>query len=216
VGKNVSGLASGDRVGVGCKCMVNTCRTCESCEDGAENYCSRMVLTYNSRDRDDTERRLLRPGRRRRAVRGPLPRRATGAPLLCAGATVYAPMRRHGLGMPCKHVAVRFGRAFRAAKVTVISTSPGKREEALESLGADAFLLRTDAAGIKAATGTMHGIVSTACAGTAVQPYLALLNPDGKMILLGIPDKPLQVSAFALIGGKSHSSTSLTGKNLVF
>jgi cinnamyl-alcohol dehydrogenase len=118
VGKNVSGFASGDRVGVGC--MVNTCRTCESCEDGAENYCSRMVLTYNSRDRDDTERRLLRPGRRRRALRGPLPRRATGAPLLCAGATVYAPMRRHGLGVPCKHVgglghvAVRFGRAFGA------------------------------------------------------------------------------------------------------
>lgn len=221
VGRNVSGFAAGDRVGVGC--MVNTCRACESCEDGAENYCSRIVFTYNSHDRDGTVTRGgysdLVVADARFVVRFPdaLPL-AAGAPLLCAGATVYAPMRRHGLGQPGKHVgvvglgglghvAVRFARAFGAAKVTVISTSPGKREEALERLGADAFVLSTDAAQMKAAAGTMHGIVSTACAGAAVHPYLALLRPHGKMILLGIPEKPLQVSAFALIGG----GKSLTG-----
>uniref|UniRef100_A0ACD5UE44 Uncharacterized protein n=1 Tax=Avena sativa TaxID=4498 RepID=A0ACD5UE44_AVESA len=224
VGRNVSGFAAGDRVGVGC--MVNTCRTCESCEGGAENYCSRIVFTYNSHDRDGTVTRGgysdLVVADARFVVRFPdaLPLDA-GAPLLCAGATVYAPMRRHGLGLPgthvgvvglggLGHVAVKFARAFGAAKVTVISTSPGKREEALERLGADAFVLSTDDAEMKAAAGTMHGIVSTACTTAAVHPYLALLRPHGKIVLLGVPDKPMQVSAFVLIGG----GKSLTGSSM--
>ncbi|KAM3369595.1 hypothetical protein ACQJBY_017475 [Aegilops geniculata] len=215
VGKNVAGFAAGDRVGVGC--MVNACRACESCEEGAENYCARVVLTYNSRDRDGAVTRGgysdLVVADARFVVRFPdaLPLDAA-APLLCAGATVYAPMRRHGLGAPGSHVgviglgglghvAVKFARAFGAAKVTVISTSPAKREEALERLGADAFVLSTDAAEMKAAAGTMNGIVNTASAAASLHPYLALLKPHGKMVLLGIPDKPLQVSAFALIGG---------------
>uniref|UniRef100_M8BJN2 cinnamyl-alcohol dehydrogenase n=1 Tax=Aegilops tauschii TaxID=37682 RepID=M8BJN2_AEGTA len=154
VGKNVAGFAAGDRVGVGC--MVNACRACESCEEGAENYCARVVLTYNSRDRDGAVTRGgysdMVVADARFVVRFPdaLPLDAA-APLLCAGATVYAPMRRHALGAPGSHVGVI----------------------GLGGLG--------------------HVAVSS--------PGRSGREPHGKMILLGIPDKPLQVSAFALIGG---------------
>lgn len=148
----------GDKVGVGC--MVNTCQSCESCEEGHENYCSKIIFTYNSHDRDGTvtyggysdmvvvnERFVIRfPDGM------PLDR---GAPLLCAGITVYNPMKHHGLNEAGKHigvvglgglghVAVKFAKAF-GMRVTVISTSPGKREEAMETLGADAFVVSSDA-----------------------------------------------------------------------
>lgn len=227
VGKKAEGsFKAGDRVGVGC--MVNSCRSCESCEEGSENYCSKVVFSYNSLDRDGT---VTRGGYSdtvvvdaRFVVRFPdaLPLDA-GAPLLCAGASVYAPMTRHGLAAPGKHVgviglgglghvAVKFARAF-GAKVTVISTSPGKREEALDKVGADAFVLSGDPAEMKAAAGTMHGIINTACAGGAVSmyQYFALLRPHGKMILVGLPEKPLQVPAFALVGGGKTLAGSFIG-----
>uniref|UniRef100_A0A0E0KV34 cinnamyl-alcohol dehydrogenase n=1 Tax=Oryza punctata TaxID=4537 RepID=A0A0E0KV34_ORYPU len=228
VGKNVARFKAGDEVGVGC--MVNTCGGCESCRDGCENYCSRVVFTYNSVDRDGTrtyggysdtvvvsERFVVRfPS----AAAGALPL-DSGAPLLCAGVTVYAPMRQHGLCEPGKHVgvvglgglghvAVKFARAF-GMKVTVISTSPAKRQEALERLGADAFIVSTNASEMKAAMGTMHGIINTASASTSMHPYLALLKPKGKMILVGLPEKPLQIPTFALVGGGKVLAGSCMG-----
>uniref|UniRef100_A0A0D9W9C6 cinnamyl-alcohol dehydrogenase n=1 Tax=Leersia perrieri TaxID=77586 RepID=A0A0D9W9C6_9ORYZ len=228
VGKNVTKFAAGDSVGVGC--MVNTCGACESCADGCENYCPRIVFTYNSVDhRSPTTTTTTRGGYsgavvvdRRFVVRLPaaLPL-DRGAPLLCAGVTVYAPMRQHGLCVPGKHVgvvglgglghvAVKFGKAF-GMKVTVISTSPGKREEAVERLGADGFLVSTNPSEMKSAMGTMHGIINTASASTSMHPYFALLKPKGKMILLGLPEKPLQIPPFALVGGGKTLAGSCMG-----
>ncbi|NP_001130781.1 cinnamyl alcohol dehydrogenase 1 [Zea mays] len=223
VGKNVKRFNVGDKVGVGC--MVNTCQSCESCEGGHENYCSKIIFTYNSHDRDGTvtyggysdmvvvnERFVIRfPDGM------PLDR---GAPLLCAGITVYNPMKHHGLNEAGKHigvvglgglghVAVKFAKAF-GMRVTVISTSPGKREEAMETLGADAFVVSGDANQMKAAKGTMDGIMNTASASMSMYAYLALLKPQGKMILLGLPEKPLQISAFSLVtGGKTLAGSCM-------
>jgi cinnamyl-alcohol dehydrogenase len=135
-----------------------------------------------------------------------------GAPLLCAGITVYTPMKYHGLNAPGKHVgvlglgglghvAVKFARAF-GLKVTVISSSPGKKREALERLGADAFVVSSSAEEMEAARSTMDGVINTVSANTPMAPYLALLKPNGKMILVGLPEKPMEIPPFALVACK--------------
>ncbi|XP_022683305.1 probable cinnamyl alcohol dehydrogenase 3 [Setaria italica] len=158
VGASVTRFKAGDRVGVGC--MVNSCQSCDRCAGGFENLCPGIVWTYNSVDLDGT---VTYGGyssnvvvHERFVVRFPdaMPL-DQGAPLLCAGITVYSPMRRHGLDAPGKHVgvaglgglghvAVKLARAF-GARVTVVSSSPAKRREALDRLGADAFVLSSDA-----------------------------------------------------------------------
>ena len=137
--------------------FVDSCRTCESCSTGHESYCPQLVQTSNGVDLFDGS--TTQGGfsdvvvvSQDYVVRVPesLPLDCA-APLLCAGVTVYSPMMRHGLNEPGKHlgvvglgglghVAVKFGKAF-GMKVTVISTSPSKRQEAIEHLGADEFLV---------------------------------------------------------------------------
>jgi cinnamyl-alcohol dehydrogenase len=159
VGGGVTRFKAGDTVGVGY--FVGSCRSCESCGKGNENYCAGVVQTSNGVDH--THGGVPTKGgfsdvivvNEHYVVRVPdglaLDR---AAPLLCAGVTVYSPMMRHGLNEPGKHlgvvglgglghVAVKFGKAF-GMKVTVISTSASKRQEAIENLGADEFLISRD------------------------------------------------------------------------
>nr|CAB3482411.1 unnamed protein product [Digitaria exilis] len=224
VGKNVTKFKPGDRVGVGC--MVNSCQSCASCDDGFENNCSNIIFTYNSVDLDGTvtyggyssnvvvhERFVVRfPDAM------PLDR---GAPLLCAGITVYTPMKYHGLNSPGKHVgvvglgglghvAVKFAKAF-GMKVTVISSSPAKKEEAMERLGADAFVVSKNGEEMKNAAGTMDGIINTVSANVPVAPYMGLLKPNGKMIMVGLPEKPLEIPPFDLIMGSKILAGSCIG-----
>lgn len=162
VGAKVTKFKIGDKAGIGC--MVGSCRTCPNCDKGAENYCPKMILTYNSLYHDGN---ITYGGysdnivvEEHFAVRIPdgLPLDAA-APLLCAGITVYSPLRHYGLAQPglhigivglggLGHVAVKFAKAF-GAKVTVISTSPSKRQAAIELLRADAFLVSKDPAEMK-------------------------------------------------------------------
>lgn len=154
VGSKVQKVKVGDKVGVGC--LVGSCRSCESCNNNLENYCPKQVLTYSAPYFDGTityggysdsmvadEHFVLRWPENL-----PLD---SGAPLLCAGITTYSPLRYFGLDKPgmhigvvglggLGHVAVKMAKAF-GAKVTVISTSPDKKEEATEKLGADLFLV---------------------------------------------------------------------------
>ncbi|MQL99478.1 hypothetical protein Taro_032200 [Colocasia esculenta] len=223
VGRNVDNFKVGDNAGVGC--MVDSCRTCDSCEQGFENYCSKSVLTYNSIHSDGTVTyggySDMMVVNKDFVIRLPhnLPL-DKAAPLLCAGITVYSPMKYFGLNEPGKHlgvaglgglghVAVKFGKAL-GLKVTVISTSPNKKKEAIERLGADAFLVSRDPEQMKAAAGTMDGIIDTVSATHPVAPLLSLLKVQGKMILVGAPEKPLEVPAFCLIGG----GKSLAGSNI--
>ena len=157
VGSKVKEFKVGDRVGVGC--MVGSCHSCDDCTNNLENYCREMIFTYGTKYYDGTvtyggysdtmvadEHFIVR-------IPDNLPLDAA-APLLCAGITVYSPLRFYGLDKPHLHVgvvglgglghmAVKFAKAM-GAKVTVISTSPNKKKEALENLGADSFLISRD------------------------------------------------------------------------
>ncbi|XP_062195165.1 probable cinnamyl alcohol dehydrogenase 5 [Phragmites australis] len=224
VGKNVIKFKAGDRVGVGC--MVNSCQSCDLCNEGFENHCPGIIFTYNSVDHDGT---VTYGGyssnvvvHERFVVRFPdaMPL-DQGAPLLCAGITVYSPMKYHGLNAPGKHVgvlglgglghvAVKFAKAF-GMKVSVISSSPGKRQEALERLGADAFVVSKNADEMKAATGTMDGIINTVAANIPMAPLMGLLKPNGKMVMVGLPEKPLEIPPFDLIMGNKTLAGSCIG-----
>ena len=144
-----------------------------------------------------------------------------GAPLLCAGITVYSPLRYYGLDKPgmqigvvglggLGHVAVKFAKAF-GAKVTVISTSPNKKQEAIERLGADSFLVSRDQEQMQAARGTLDGIIDTVSAAHPLLPLLSLIKTHGKLVMVGAPEKPLEIPAFALIGGRKTMAGSCIG-----
>ncbi|XP_078430804.1 8-hydroxygeraniol dehydrogenase-like [Wolffia australiana] len=225
VGGRVKKFKEGDRVGVGC--IVGSCGTCDSCEKGFENHCAKWVLTYGATDRDGTttyggySNTLVAP--ERYVVRYPdsLPL-DKGAPLLCAGITVFRPMKHHGLNEPGKHigvvglgglghVAVRFAKAF-GMKVTVISTSSSKEREAIDKFKADGFLSSNDADQMKAAEGTLDGIIDTVSAVHPLGPLFALLKSDATLVLVGLPDKPLEVAPFSLVrGGKKLAGSCIGG-----
>lgn len=224
VGSKVKKVKVGDKVGVGC--MVDACHNCESCDDDLENYCPKVILTYNGINSDGT---MTYGGysdsmvaKERYVVRIPdgMPL-DSAAPLLCAGITVYSPLKFFGLGEPGKHigivglgglghVAVKFAKAL-GSKVTVISTSPSKKAEALEHLGADSFLVGRDQDELQAAMGTLDGIIDTVSAVHPVMPLLGLLKSQGKLIMVGAPNEPLQLHAFSLIMGRKTMAGSGIG-----
>ncbi|XVF59124.1 hypothetical protein PTKIN_Ptkin07bG0250100 [Pterospermum kingtungense] len=224
VGSKVQKFKVGDRVGVGC--MVGSCHTCDSCTNNLENHCPKMILTYGAKYYDGTityggysntmvadEHYIVR-------IPDNLPLDAA-APLLCAGITVYSPLRFYGLDKPglhigvvglggLGHVAVKFAKAL-GAKVTVISTSPNKKKEALENLGADSFLVSRDQDQLKATIGTLDGIIDTVSAQHPMLPLLGLLKSHGKLIVVGAPEKPLEIPAFSLIQGRKIVGGSMIG-----
>lgn len=173
IGSKVEKFKVGDKVGVGC--FVGSCRKCDKCSADLENYCSQQILTYNFPDADGTFTyggySNLMVADEHFVIRWPenLPM-DIGAPLLCAGITTYSPLRYFGLDKPgthvgivglggLGHVAVKFAKSF-GAKVTVISTSESKKQEAIDKLGADAFLVSHDAEQIQVTT-TLAFLVST-------------------------------------------------------
>ncbi|KAL3527483.1 hypothetical protein ACH5RR_012139 [Cinchona calisaya] len=164
VGSKVTKCQVGDTVGMGCLC--GSCRTCEQCKNDVETYCAELKMTYLSVYYDGTPTQggysNERAADEHFIINWPenLPL-AAGAPLLCGGASVYSPMKYYGLDKPgthlgivglggLGHVAVKFAKAF-WLKVTVIGTSPSKRDEAINQLGADNFLVSHDLEAMKAA-----------------------------------------------------------------
>ncbi|KAI5436086.1 hypothetical protein KIW84_022507 [Lathyrus oleraceus] len=133
------------------------------------------------------------------------------APLLCAGITVYSPLRYFGLDKSGLHVGVvglgglghmdvKYAKAF-GANVTVISTSPNKEKEAIEHLGADSFLISRDQDKMQAAVGTLDGIIDTVSANHPIVPLIGLLKSHGKLVMVGAPEKPLELPIFPLHQG---------------
>ncbi|KAK4585059.1 hypothetical protein RGQ29_022647 [Quercus rubra] len=224
VGSKVQKFKVGDKVGVGC--MVGACHSCDNCDNHLENYCPKMILTYSAKYYDGTityggysdtmvsdEHFVVR-------IPDNLPLDA-GAPLLCAGITVYSPLRFYGLDKPgmhvgvvglggLGHVAVKFAKAM-GVKVTVISTSPNKKKEALEHLGADSFLVSKDQDQMQAAQGTMDGIIDTVSAQHPLLPLIGLLKTQGKLVMVGAPEKPLELPVFPLLMGRKLLGGSCIG-----
>jgi len=224
VGNHVKKYKAGDLVGVGC--MVDSCRTCENCKDGLEQFCHEgAVMTYNGYERDKktptyggysntvvvNEDFVLKVSEKLNL--------AAVAPLLCAGITTYSPLRHWKVGKGHKlavlglgglgHMAVKFGASF-GAEVTVLSSSPSKKEDALK-LGAHKFIVTSDEEQFKSVIGYFDFILDTVSAEHDYSTYISLLRTNGVHICVGAPPTPSQIHSFSLIMGRKSLAGSLIG-----
>jgi alcohol dehydrogenase (NADP+) len=223
VGSEVRRWKVGDTVGVGC--FVDSCRECEACKAGDEQYCERGAnFTYNGRERDGKTPTYGGYSTRITVDEAYVLRIPEGipldgaAPLLCAGITTYSPMVHFGakagdtlavVGLGgLGHMGVKIAKAL-GAKVTVLSHSPGKREGALR-LGADDFIGTRDATVFQKNAGRFDFILDTVSAQHDYNAYLQLLRRNGTMVLVGLPD-PTPLAAFPLILGRRRLAGSLIG-----
>ena len=228
VGSAVKNWKVGDTVGVGC--FVDSCRECEACNAGEEQFCSNgMSVTYNGYERAGVKLDKSKPtygGYSTRITVNedyvlripdgiPLDR---AAPLLCAGITTYSPLRHFGVKKGDKvaivglgglgHMGVKLAHAM-GAHVTVLSHSPGKKDDALK-LGADDFIATKDADVFTKNAATFDFILDTVSAQHDYNAYLGLLKRGGTMCLVGLPD-PTPLSAGPLIMGRRRLAGSLIG-----
>jgi len=234
VGSGVTGFQVGDKVGVGC--MVDSCRHCDACEHGLEQYCQEgPVLTYNGQDRHDGSVTLGGYSERvvvsdRFVVRVPDSLdMAAAAPLLCAGITTYSPLVHYGVKPGHKvgvvgmgglgHMGIKFAKAL-GAEVTVFTRSENKVAEAKRQ-GADRVIISTDDDQMAAAAGSLDYILDTVPVQHDLNPYLQTLSFDGTHILVGLLepiDPPVEggqlvmqrrVLAGSLIGGMPETQEVL-------
>jgi alcohol dehydrogenase (NADP+) len=225
VGKDVKKFKVGDKVGVGC--MVDSCRNCQYCKRGEEQYCegNKPVLTYNDVEKDGVTPTYGGYSTQVVVDEAFVVRVPDGlaldkaAPLLCAGITTYSPLRRWQCG-PGKnvavvglgglgHMAVKIARAM-GAHVTVLSQSEKKRPDA-ERLGAHDYYATGDASTFKKAAKKFDLIIDTVSAQHDINSYLGLLKVDGSIVLVGAPPEALPVGAFNLILGRRSLSGSAIG-----
>ncbi|MBK9139952.1 MAG: NAD(P)-dependent alcohol dehydrogenase [Verrucomicrobia bacterium] len=224
VGDGVKRFKSGDLVAVGC--MVDSCRTCPSCQAGLEQYCHAFpTLTYNGPDKFlgghtfggystsivVDEAFVLR-------VPAGLDLAAT-APLLCAGITTYSPLRHWKVGPNMKvgivglgglgHMAVKFARAF-GAQVVLFTTSPGKVADGLR-LGAHEVVISKEAGAMRKHLASFDFILDAVSAPHDINTYLSLLKLDGTLTLVGAPGEPLPVAAFNLLLPRRNFAGSAIG-----
>jgi uncharacterized zinc-type alcohol dehydrogenase-like protein len=222
VGSEVTKYQVGDRVGVGC--LVDSCRECNSCKSGLDQYCTGMVLTYNAIGRDGAptfggystaivvdENYVLR-------IPDNIPLEAA-APLLCAGITMYSPLRHWkvrpgnrvaivGLG-GLGHIGVKLAAAM-GAEVTVLSQSLKKMDDGLR-LGASHYYATSDPDTFNALAGTFDLIVNTVSASLDLAALLGLLTVDATLVEIGLPEHPMPLPVFALAKMRRNLSASLFG-----
>ncbi|KAL8524174.1 hypothetical protein ACS0TY_013950 [Phlomoides rotata] len=207
--------------------MAASCLKCDFCKDGEENYCDEVQFVYNGIFWDGSityggySEFLVADYRYVIRIPDNLAMDAA-APLLCAGVTVYAPMKDNkllesgakrvgivGLG-GLGHVAVKFAKEF-GHHVTIISTSPSKEKEAKERLGAHDFILSTDPQQMQLKKRSLDFILDTVSAQHSLGPTLELLKVNGTLVIVGAPDKPIDLPAFPLIFGKRVVKGSMIG-----
>jgi uncharacterized zinc-type alcohol dehydrogenase-like protein len=223
-GGKVSQWKAGETVGVGC--FVDSCRECEACLAGEEQYCEPgLTATYNGYERDGEtptyggystritvdENYVLR-------IPDEIPLERA-APLLCAGITTYSPLRHFGVKAGDEvavvglgglgHMGVKLAKAMEA-KVSVLSHSPGKREDAL-SLGADEFIATREAEVFEQHAGRFDFIIDTVSAPHDLKDYLNLLRRDGTMVLVGLPEEATPLDPGPLIMKRRRLAGSLIG-----
>ena len=225
VGAHVTEFKVGDLAAVGC--IVDSCGHCEYCNDSIEQFCDEGVtFSFNSEDKISgghtfggfsktyvcNEKYVLH-----------MPAfedLAAAAPLLCAGITVYSPLKHWQAGPGKKvgiigigglgHLAIKIAKAM-GAHVTVFTTSPSKVEDA-KRLGADEAVLSSDDAQMAQYGRKLHFIIDTVSAKHDVNPYLHLLRHDGGVVLVGLPPQPLEINAFSVImGNRSFAGSNIGG-----
>jgi len=224
VGKDVKGFKAGDLAAVGC--LVDSCRECENCKDGLEQYCMNgMVGTYNAQQKDGSgntyggySKSIVVREEFVLHISDKLPLEAV-APLLCAGITTYSPLRHWKVGKGQKvavlglgglgHMGVKLAAAM-GAEVTMLSHTPSKEKDA-KRLGAHHFVLTTDDTQLKSVTGKFDFILDTVSADHDYNFYLSLLRTNGVMVCVGAPSAPAQVPAFNLIFDRKSIAGSLIG-----
>jgi alcohol dehydrogenase (NADP+) len=223
-GAEVTKFKEGDYAGVGC--FVDSCRTCENCAEGFEQFCLKhLALTYNGTEMDETtptfggyssnivvnEDYALKVMQQENL--------AAVAPLLCAGITTYSPLKRFNVGEGKSvgvvglgglgHMGVKLA-ASMGAKVTVFSTSPSKEEDARQ-LGAHDFVVTKNPENLASLAGKFDFILDTVSAAHDLNMYLNLLRRNGVMVVVGVPEKPAEVHAFSVISNNRTLAGSLIG-----
>ena len=212
VGSEVKGFKVGDLAGVGV--LIDSCRNCQPCKDGLENYCTEgMTGTYNAYERDG--KTLAQGGYSSQIVTDEnyvlhvsekLDLKAV-APLLCAGITTYSPLRYVGVKPGMKvgviglgglgHMGLKFAVSF-GAEVSLISSSPSKEKDG-RRLGAHHFVLSSDKAVMKKYDSYFDVLLNTVSANHSYSDYLRLLGLNGIMINVGLPSAASEVQPFALL-----------------
>lgn len=224
VGENVQKFKAGDLAGIGC--LVDSCRECDNCRHGLEQFCKKgAIFTYNSYEKDGKmityggySDKIVAHQDFVLSVSDQLPLEGV-APLLCAGITTYSPLRHWKVGAGHKvavvglgglgHMAVKFAVSF-GAEVTVLSTSLNKEEDA-RRLGAHKFAVTKDEAQLKELNGYFNFIVDTVSAPHDYNMYLNMLNTDGVMICVGVPPSATEILGFNLISNRRSIAGSLIG-----
>lgn len=223
-GDHVSKFKVGDFAAVGC--MVDSCRECQYCKEGLEQYCEEGDTgTYNSPDKHLGTQTF--GGYSENIVVDEafvlkIPENldlAAAAPLLCAGITTYSPLKHWNVGPGQKvgvvgigglgHMAVKLAKAM-GAEVIVFTTSPSKFEDA-RRLGADDVILSKDEEQMQRYAGKLHFILDAVSAQHDINAYLNLLRVDGSLALVGAPEHPLPVAAFSLIPYRRSFAGSMIG-----
>jgi uncharacterized zinc-type alcohol dehydrogenase-like protein len=224
VGDQVKKYKTGDMAAVGC--MVDSCRECDNCKEGLEQYCEKgMVGTYNGQERDGSgvtyggySKQIVVHEDFVLKISDKLPLEGV-APLLCAGITTYSPLKHWkikkgdkvgilglgGLGHMGVKLAVSFG-----AEVTMLSHTPSKEKDA-KRLGAHKFLLTSDEQQVKSAANYFDFILDTVSAPHDYNMYLNLLKTNGVMTCVGAPPTPTPVHSFSLIMKRRSLAGSLIG-----
>lgn len=224
VGPKVTKFKVGDLAAVGC--MVDSCRTCPSCQRGLEQFCHKgSTFTYNGEDKHSggmtfggySQSIVCDEAFTLKVPTNLSP--AAAAPLLCAGITTYSPLRHWKVSKGQKvgvvglgglgHMGVKFAHAM-GAHTVLFTTSAGKAEDA-RRLGADEVIISRDADAMAKHLASFDFILDTVSADHDLNSYLALLKLDATMVLVGAPPNPQPVSAFSLFMPRRHLAGSLIG-----
>lgn len=225
VGAGVRKYKAGDLVGVGC--LVDSCRTCPSCQEGLEQYCDAGMAggTYGGIERQTGE--PTKGGYSEKIVVDEnyvlrIPDNldpAAAAPLLCAGITLYSPLRHWQAGPGKKvgiiglgglgHMGVKLAHAM-GAHTVLFTTSPGKVEDG-RKLGADEVIISKNAADMALHNNSFDLIIDAVSASHDLEPYFALLKREGTMVQVGAPEHPLPINVFPLLLKRRNFSGSLIG-----
>jgi uncharacterized zinc-type alcohol dehydrogenase-like protein len=224
IGSSVTKFKVGDKIGVGV--FVDSCRRCENCVAGLQQYCLEgMTGTYNQLERDG--KTVAMGGYSNRfvinedyAVHIPANLPLEGvAPLLCAGITLYSPIKHWKVGPGKKvavmglgglgHMGVKFAVAM-GADVTVLSHSPHKKDDAL-AMGAHHFIGTDDESVFTTHAKSFDVILNTVSAEIDIDKYISLLKLNGTLVVIGLPGKPYAVNVGTLLNGRRGIAGSMIG-----